>query len=54
MSSQDDEYEKLQEIVRDILKNCPSENAGQFLADRISLAWSLGYEQCMEDHKDET
>lgn len=47
-----DEYEKLQEIVRDILKNCPSENAGQFIADRISLAWSLGYEECAKAHKD--
>jgi hypothetical protein len=47
-----DEYKKLQAIVRDILENCPGENAGQFIADRISLAWSLGYEQCVEDHKD--
>lgn len=49
--AENDEYKKLQEIVRDILKNCPVENAGQFIADRISLAWSLGYEECTKAHE---
>lgn len=48
----EDEHEKLRAIVKDILENCHGENAGQFIADRISLAWSLGYEQCIKDQAD--
>lgn len=43
--------EKLIRIVRDFLKNCPGENAGQFIADRLSLAWNMGYEACKRDGK---
>lgn len=43
--------EKLRRMVRDFLKNCPGENAGQFIADRLSLAWSLGYKAGKRDAK---
>lgn len=43
--------EKLRRIVNDFLKNCPSENAGQFIADRLSLAWNLGYKSGKRDAK---
>lgn len=43
--------EKLRRIVRDFLKNCPGENAGQFIADRLSLAWNLGYKAAKRDAK---
>jgi hypothetical protein len=41
--------EKLRRMVRDFLENCPSQNAGQFIADRLSLAWSLGYKAGKRD-----
>lgn len=43
--------EKLRRMVRDFLKNCPSENAGQLIADRLSIAWSLGYKAGKRDAK---
>lgn len=46
-----DDDEKLQEMVRDFLKNCPSEKAGQFIADRLCVAWQMGYKQGRKDGK---
>lgn len=43
--------EKLRVLVRDVLENCPGENAGQFIADRLSLAWNLGYKAAKRDAK---
>lgn len=41
--------ERLKELVKDIIMNCPSEDSGQFIADRLSLAYSFGYDRGFKD-----